>query len=73
MKKLSVLLKTESMKLRRSPILLISFFAALLTAFLCFLQIPTDMLPISDGTSMNCSHGVSFFFCRLLLHYWEVI
>lgn len=31
------------------------------------------MLPISDGTSMNCSHGVFFFFCRLLLHYWEVI
>ncbi len=36
MKKLSVLLKTESMKLRRSPILLISFFATLLTAFFVF-------------------------------------
>lgn len=40
MKKLSVLLKTESMKLRRSPILLISFFAALLTAFFVFFADP---------------------------------
>ena len=71
MKKLSVLLKTESMKLPRSYLFL--FLQHFSLHFLCFLPIPTDMLPISDGTSMNCSHGAFSFFCRLLLHYWEVI